>query len=128
MHHGSQNSKLEFFPGICFTESAESAAAYGGNVTSVSIDETALRILRVEMSDVELRDAIDNQEWPCDRQRDIDAAVAAGHTAVAYTDCDRKRTTAQLPANFDIRRIRCCCSCCIMLSPASETATTWRTR
>ena len=88
MHHGSKNSKLEFFPGICFTESAESAAAYGGNVTSVSIDETALRILRIEMSDVELRDAIDNQEWPCNRQRDIDTAVAAGHTAVAYTDCD----------------------------------------
>ena len=87
MYHGSQNSELNFFSGICFTESAESAAAYG-DVTSVSIDETALRILRIEMSDVELRDAIDNQEWPCDRQRDIDAAVAAGHTAVAYTDCD----------------------------------------
>ena len=88
MYHGSQNSELNFFSGICFTESAESAAAYGGNVTSVSIDETALRILRIEMSDVELRDAIGNQEWPCDRQRDIDAAIAAGHTAVAYTDCD----------------------------------------
>lgn len=44
--------------------------------------------MSVEMTDEEMREAIDNQEWPCDRQADIYAAIADGYDAVAYVDCD----------------------------------------
>jgi hypothetical protein len=88
MYHGSRNESFSFFPAICFTESQSAAAAYGGNVTEVEIDRSKLNILAIEMTAEELRDAIDSQEWPCDRQRDIDARIAEGYTAVAYTDCD----------------------------------------
>lgn len=88
MYHGSRNSELSFFPAICFTACSRSAAAYGPHVHSVEIDETALSILSIEMDDEQLRDAIDNQEWPCDRQADIDARIAEGYTAVSYSDVD----------------------------------------
>ena len=88
MYHGSNNGSFSFFPGICFTSSEFAAAVYGDNVTSVRIDRDALAVQTIDMTAAELRDAIDAQEWPCDRQRDIDAAIAAGFNAVAYTDCD----------------------------------------
>jgi hypothetical protein len=90
MYHGSRNETLEFFPAICFTESQSAAAAYGPHLHTVVIDESKLNIMSVEMTDDELRDAIDDQEWPCDRQSDIDAAIEAGYDAVAYTDCDER--------------------------------------
>lgn len=88
MYHGSRNAELSFFPAICFTESESAASAYGPHIHSVEINRGALNILTVEMTSEEFREAIDNQEWPCDRQRDIDARIAEGYTAVAYTDCD----------------------------------------
>ena len=88
MHNGSRNATLGFYPAICFTESESAARAYGPHLHSVEIDRDKLNVMTVEMTEEEFRDAIDNQEWPCDRQADIDAAIAAGYDAVAYTDCD----------------------------------------
>jgi hypothetical protein len=90
MYHGSRNAELSFFPAICFTESQSAAAAYGPHVHCVEIDRGALNILSIEMTAEELRQAIDDQEWPCDRQRDIDKRIAEGYTAVQYTDCDER--------------------------------------
>ncbi len=88
MYHGSRNSELSFFPAICFTSCSHSAASYGSHLHAVEIDETALSIRTIEMSEEELRDAIDNQEWPCDRQSEIDTHIAAGYDAVRYSDVD----------------------------------------
>ena len=90
MYHGSRSGSLGFFPAICFTESAEAAQSYGPHLHCREIDYSRLHIMRVAMTDEEFREAVDSQEWPCDRQRDIDAAIAAGYDAVAYTDCDER--------------------------------------
>lgn len=88
MYNGSRNADLGFYPAICFTESQSAAGAYGEYVAAVSIDRSKLNVMTVEMTAEEMREAIDDQEWPCDRQSDIDAAIAVGYDAVAYTDCD----------------------------------------
>jgi hypothetical protein len=90
MYNGSRNETLGFYPAICFTESESAASAYGQHLHTVEIDESKLNVMTVKMTEEEFRDAIDNQEWPCDRQSDIDAAIAAGYDAVAYTDCDER--------------------------------------
>lgn len=88
MYHGTRQSNLEFYPAICFTIDETSAAAYGHHVHEVDIDDSHLTILDVEMDEAELRYAIDNQEWPCDQQADIDKHIAEGYTAVRYIDVD----------------------------------------
>lgn len=88
MYHGSRNAELSFFPAICFTESESAASAYGPHLHTVEINRSVLNILTVEMTREEFREAIDNQEWPCDRAADIAKRIAEGYTAVAYTDCD----------------------------------------
>jgi hypothetical protein len=88
MYNGSRSENLEFYPAICFTDSRSSAAAYGQHIHSVSIDRSKLQIKTVEMTAEEMRAAIDDQEWPCDRAADIAATIAEGYDAVAYTDCD----------------------------------------
>jgi len=93
MYNGSMNETLSFYSGICFTDSCDSAAAYGDYVSEVEIDTEQLNILHVEMTDEEMRNAIDDQEWPCDRQSDRDAAVAQGYDAVSYSDCDERGAT-----------------------------------
>ena len=93
MHHGSRNSTLEFYPGICFTASKSAAETYGNHLHTVSIDRSKLSVMTVEMDADELRDAIDNQEWPCDRNSEIESAIAAGYDAVEYTDCDERGQT-----------------------------------
>lgn len=90
MYNGSRNEALGFYPAICFTESESAAKAYGPYLHTVRIDESKLSVKTVEMTEEEFRDAIDSQEWPCDRQADIDAAIADGYDAVAYTDCDER--------------------------------------
>lgn len=92
-YNGSRNESLAFFPGICFTKCEQSAAAYGEHIAAVEIDRSRLLIQAITMTGDELQQAIDNQEWPCDRQRDIDAAIAAGHDAVQFTDCDERGQT-----------------------------------
>ncbi len=89
-YNGSRNETLAFYPGICFTECADAAAAYGEHIAAVEIDCSRLSVQVIAMTDDEMQDAIDNQEWPCDRQRDIDAAIAAGHDAVSFRDCDER--------------------------------------
>ena len=89
MYHGNRG-KFGFFPAICFTASESAAAAYGDTITEVEIDRSKLNILVIEMDDAEMREAIDNQEWPCDRDSDIAARIAEGYTAVAYVDCDER--------------------------------------
>jgi len=93
MFHGSRNETLEFFPGICFTDSYISAATYGPHVHMVDIDRSKLRIKSIEMTEEQLREAIDDQEWPCDRDADIAATIAEGYDAVAYEDCDERGQT-----------------------------------
>ena len=93
MYHGSRHDSLSFFPAICFTADRDAAAAYGANVSEVTIDRSRLTIQTVEMTADELRAAIDDQEWPCDRTADIAAAIAEGYDAVAYVDCDEHGTT-----------------------------------
>jgi hypothetical protein len=88
MYNGSRNKELNFYPAICFTESESAARAYGSFLAEVEIDRSKLSVKTVEMTEDELRAAIDDQEWPCDRQADIDAAIADGYDAVAYVDCD----------------------------------------
>jgi hypothetical protein len=90
MYHGSRNAEFGFFPAICFTSSESVASAYGSHVTAVTIDSSKLTVLVVEMAADELRSAIDNQEWPCDRNSDIAARIAEGYTAVRYVDCDER--------------------------------------
>ena len=90
MYHGTQSNELNFFPAICFTESQSAASAYGPNVFQVAIDRSKLNILVVEITAEEMREAIDNQEWPCDRQADINARIAEGYDAVSYVDCDER--------------------------------------
>lgn len=90
MYNGSRNAELKFYPAICFTESEESAQAYGMHVHAVDIDSSLLNVMAVKMTDEEMRAAIDEQRWPCDCQSDIDSAIAAGYDAVAYTDCDER--------------------------------------
>ena len=93
MFHGSRNMTLEFFPAICFTDSYTSAAAYGPHVHMVDVDRSKLRIKTIEMTEEQLRLAIDDQEWPCDRAKDIAATIAEGYDAVAYQDCDQDGQT-----------------------------------
>jgi hypothetical protein len=93
MHHGSRNAELSFFPAICFTESESAASAYGPYLHSVDINRSALNILTVEMTGEAFREAIDSQEWPCDRDAEIVQKIAEGYTAVAYTDCDENGTS-----------------------------------
>lgn len=90
MYHGSQNETLSFYPAICFTESESAAQAYGPYVHAVTIDRSKLVVNSIEMTDEEFRDAIDSQEWPCDRKSDIAATISAGYDAVTYTDCDER--------------------------------------
>lgn len=90
MYNGSRNAELNFYPAICFTESESAAQAYGPHLHTVMIDESLLNVMSVEMTDEEMREAIDNQDWPCDTQKGIEAAIAAGYDAVAYTDCDER--------------------------------------
>ena len=90
MYHGSRNETIEFFPAICFTESQSAAAAYGSFVYEAEVDRSKLKIKTVEMTEEELRESIDDQEWPCDRAKDIAATIAAGYDAVAYQDCDER--------------------------------------
>lgn len=92
-YNGSRNESLAFFAGICFTDCEHSAAAYGPHVAAVEIDHNNLSVLTVTMTDDEMQQAIDDQEWPCDRQRDIDAAIAAGYNAVQFRDCDERGQT-----------------------------------
>ena len=92
-YNGSRNEALAFFSGICFTECEQSAATYGEHVAAVKIDRSRLSMQTITMTDDELEQAIDNQEWPCDRQRDIDAAIAAGYDAVQFADCDERGQT-----------------------------------
>ena len=92
-YNGSRNESLAFFPGICFTECEQSAASYGPNVAAVAIDRSRLSVQTIVMTEEELQIAVDEQEWPCDRQRDIDAAIAAGYDAVAFSDCDERGQT-----------------------------------
>lgn len=87
-YHGSRNAELSFYPGICFTVSQASAAEYGDYVHVVSIDVSALRVKRIEMTAEEMRNAIDNQSWPCDKKKEIVATIAEGYDAVSYLDCD----------------------------------------
>lgn len=89
-YHGKRNTELNFRSGICFTSDRSSAAAYGPNVFEVEIDRSKLTIKTVEMTDEELREAIDDQEWPCDRESDRQAAIAAGYDAVEYQDVDER--------------------------------------
>lgn len=89
-YNGSRNKSLVFYAGICFTECEQSAAAYGEHVAAVEIDRSRLSIQTIAMTEDELQQAIDDQEWPCDRQRDIDAAIAAGYDAVKFADCDER--------------------------------------
>lgn len=88
MYNGSRNAELSFYPAVCFTDSESAASAYGPHLHAVKINRSSLNILTVEMTRDELREAIDNQEWPCDRAADIEKRIAEGYTAVAYTDCD----------------------------------------
>lgn len=88
MYHGSRNSELNFFPGVCFTSETSAATVYGHHVHEVEVDTAALTIRSFEFSDEELRERIDEQEWPCDRQSEIDSLVEQGYDAVAYTDVD----------------------------------------
>ena len=89
-YHGSRHESLRFFPAICFTADRGSAANYGEHVHAVEIARDRLRVMAVEMTDDELREAIDDQEWPCDRDDDIAAAIADGYDAVAYVDVDER--------------------------------------
>lgn len=89
-YHGSRSETLEFYAGICLTQCDASASAYGEHLHEVDIDISRLNILRVDMTDDELREAIDSQEWPCDTYDEIDAAIDAGYDAVAYTDVDER--------------------------------------
>ena len=89
-YNGSRNESLAFFTGICFTECEHSAAAYGNHIAAVEIDSSRLSIQTITMTDEEMQQAIDDQEWPCDRQKDIDAAIAAGYDAVKFADCDER--------------------------------------
>ena len=93
MYNGSRNKTLAFYPAICFTCSESAAEAYGPHIAAVEIDRSKLTIKTVEMTAEEMREAIDEQEWPCDRKADITAAIAAGYDAVAYTDCDEHGQT-----------------------------------
>lgn len=89
-YHGKRNTELNFRSGICFTSDRDAAAAYGPNVFEVEIDRSKLNIKTIEMTDEELRDAIDDQEWPCDRESDRQATIAAGYDAVEYQDVDER--------------------------------------
>lgn len=114
MYHGSRNETIEFFPAICLTSSRDSAESYGDYLHEVEVDESQLTVLVVEMTDAELREAIDSQEWPCDRDSEIESAIASGHDAVSYRDVDEDGTMHDciriLTADAWTRacRINCC--------------------
>jgi hypothetical protein len=88
-YHGTRSSELTFRPAICFTSYESNAAAYGDNVFAVEIDRSKLNVCKIEMTDEELREAIDDQEWPCDRASDVERYIADGYDAVEYLDVDQ---------------------------------------
>ena len=89
-YHGKRSTELTFRSGICFTSDRYSAATYGPNVFEAEIDRSKLKIETVEMTDEELREAMDDQEWPCDREFEREATIAAGYDAVEYQDVDER--------------------------------------
>ena len=93
MYHGSRQPSPEFVPGFCLTEDADAAFRYGRHVTQYDLDESRLTVKTIEMTDAEMRTAIDDQEWPCDRAKDIAATIAEGYDAVRYLDCDENGRT-----------------------------------
>jgi len=89
MYHGSRDATLDYYPAICLTDDRESAEAYGEHLHTVTVDRSALCILKISMTREELREAIDDNEWPCDRDADIARYVADGYDAVEYMDVDQ---------------------------------------
>lgn len=87
MYHGSRE-EFKFFPAICFTDSFDSASSYGDTITEVEIDESKLSILEIELSSEQIRECWDDNEWPCDRQKDVEQRIAEGYGAVRYSDAD----------------------------------------
>jgi hypothetical protein len=87
LYHGTQN-ELILHSGICLTRHRSSAEVYGGTVYEIELDTTGLRVDRIYIEGDELRQRIDDQEWPADRDAERLAMIAAGIDAIEYDDVD----------------------------------------
>jgi hypothetical protein len=91
-YHGSQGD-FRTFPGICFTSDDGSAQSYGGILTTIEIDLDELSVKHIELSDDDVRECLDENEWPCDRQSQIDTLIKQGVDAITYRDADESGDT-----------------------------------
>ena len=87
LYHGTDGD-LVLHSGICLTRHQSSAEAYGRNVYAVEIDTDGLRVDRIYIEGDELRQRIDDQEWPADRQAERLAMIADGIDAIEFDDVD----------------------------------------
>ena len=87
-YHGT-DGELVLHSGICLTRHQSSAEAYGSNVYAIEIDTDGLRVDRIYIDGEELRQRIDDQEWPADRDDERLAMIVEGIDAIEYDDVDQ---------------------------------------
>lgn len=89
LYHGTFRDTLTLHKGLCLTADRSAAEEYaqGGTVYEIEIDTNNLRIVEIEFSDEELRERIDEQEWPGDRESEI-AKLAETADIIIFRDVD----------------------------------------
>ena len=83
LYHGTR-SALTLHAGLCLANREASAAAYGRDVHTLTLDASALTVREMAIT----QDMIDAQDFPADTAAEVASLVAEGVDAIAYDDMD----------------------------------------